>query len=157
MTRHGFEVAGLDGAHISLSSAQLEELSSRTRAPLLRAGDTGWEDAIRIWNGMVARAPALAIQPASAVDVVEAVTFARDHGLLVSIKGGGHNIAGTAVADWGVDARHVAHAGAGDRGAGCQARARGCGMPAATRGWRDTGSTGSQRCSDSCPKPASPA
>jgi FAD/FMN-containing dehydrogenase len=126
MTRHGFEVAGLDGAHISLSSAQLEELSSRTRAPLLRAGDTGWEDAIRIWNGMVARAPALAIQPASAVDVVEAVTFARDHGLLVSIKGGGHNIAGTAVADGGLmldmsrmravtvdpDAR-LAHVGAG--------------------------------------------
>jgi FAD/FMN-containing dehydrogenase len=102
MTRHGFEVAGVDGGHVSLSSAQLEELSSRTRAALLRAGDAGWEDAIRIWNGMVARTPALALQPTAATDVAEAVTFARDHGLLVSIKGGGHNIAGTAVADGGL-------------------------------------------------------
>jgi FAD/FMN-containing dehydrogenase len=54
------------------------------------------------WNGMVAKTPALVLQPASAHDVATTVGFARDHGLLLSIKGGGHNIAGTAIAQGGL-------------------------------------------------------
>jgi FAD/FMN-containing dehydrogenase len=70
--------------------------------PLLRAGDEGWDDAILVWNGMVARAPALVLQPTSARDVAAAVAFARAHGLLMSVKGGGHNIAGTSIAEGGL-------------------------------------------------------
>ena len=55
-----------------------------------------------IWNGMVAKVPALVVQPTSAHDVAAAVGFARDHGLLLSIKGGGHNIAGTSIAERGL-------------------------------------------------------
>src|SRR5215216_7751586 len=89
------ELAGLDGGHHTLTSEQLEDLDSRVQGRLLVAGDQGWNDAVAIWNGMAARLPALVLQPASAHDVAAAVGFARDHGLLLSVKGGGHNIAGT--------------------------------------------------------------
>src|SRR5918996_1911410 len=94
--------AGLDGGHHTLTSEQLEDLDSRVKGQLLRAGDQGWNEAVSIWNGMVARLPALVLQPASAHDVAAAVGFARDHGLLLSIKGGGHNIAGTSMAPGGL-------------------------------------------------------
>ena len=79
-----------------------------------------------VWNAMAAKVPALVVQPESARDVAETVAFARDHELLLSVKGGGHNIAGTSVAEGGLtldmsrlrdvavdpEAR-LAHAGAG--------------------------------------------
>ncbi|KAB1139583.1 FAD-binding oxidoreductase [Streptomyces luteolifulvus] len=97
-----FEVAGLGGGHVGLTSAQIEQLSTRIEGPLLTAGDEGWDDAVLVWNAMVAAKPALVVQPASARDVATTVRFAADHGLLLSIKGGGHNIAGTALADGGL-------------------------------------------------------
>jgi FAD/FMN-containing dehydrogenase len=102
MKTTNIEIAGLNGGHVVLSSKQLEGLESHVEGPLLRAGDAGWDDAVRIWNGMVAGSPALVFQPTTAVDVAEAVRFARDHRLLLSIKGGGHNMAGTAIADRGM-------------------------------------------------------
>jgi FAD/FMN-containing dehydrogenase len=96
------EIAGLEGGTVSLTPEQLDDLRSHVKGPLMRAGDTGWDDAILIWNGMVARVPALLLQPTSAHDVAAAVRFAREHRLLVSIKGGGHNIAGTAIAARGL-------------------------------------------------------
>jgi FAD/FMN-containing dehydrogenase len=57
---------------------------------------------VRVWNGMAATTPALVAQPTSAHQVAAAVGFARDHGLLLGIKGGGHNIAGTAIAEGGL-------------------------------------------------------
>jgi FAD binding domain len=96
------ELAGLDGGHHTLTSEQLEDLDSRVQGRLLVAGDQGWNDAVAIWNGMAARLPALVLQPASAHDVATAVSFARDHGLLLSVKGGGHNIAGTSMAPGGL-------------------------------------------------------
>jgi FAD/FMN-containing dehydrogenase len=103
MTTTGtIETAGLDGGRIKLTSEQLEELGSRVQGRLLRPGDQGWNDAVAIWNGKAAKSPALVLQPTSAHDVAAAVGFAREHGLLVSIKGGGHNIAGTAIAEGGL-------------------------------------------------------
>jgi FAD/FMN-containing dehydrogenase len=96
------DVAGLDGGSVGLTSERLDELDSRLECPLLRAGDEGWDDAVLIWNGMVAKAPALVLQPTSTVDVAAALGFARDHGLLVSVKGGGHNITGTSIAERGL-------------------------------------------------------
>jgi FAD/FMN-containing dehydrogenase len=102
MTTDTMDIAGLKGGPVSLSSMQLDELDSRVQGRLLHAGDQGWDEAVSIWNGMVAKLPALVLQPASAHDVAAAVGFARDHGLLLSIKGGGHNIAGTSMAPGGL-------------------------------------------------------
>lgn len=102
MITKGFTVAGLDGGKVNLTSGQLENLGARISGRLLRAGDEGWDEAVRVWNAMVARVPALVIQPTSADDVAAVVSFAREHGLLLSIKGGGHNIAGTAIAERGL-------------------------------------------------------
>jgi FAD/FMN-containing dehydrogenase len=96
------DVAALDGGLVGLTSEQLDELDARVEGPLLRAGGDGWDDAVLVWNGMVAKVPALVLQPTSAADVVAAIGFARDHGLLLSAKGGGHNMAGTSIAERGL-------------------------------------------------------
>jgi len=80
----------------------LDDLAGRVGGRLLRAGDPGWEEAIGIWNGMAATTPALVLQPGSAADVAAGVGFARDHGLPLGVKGGGHHIAGTAIAEGGL-------------------------------------------------------
>ena len=102
MTMSAVDVAGLDGGLVRLPPEDLDELGSRVEGPILRTGDPGWKDAVSVWNGMVARVPALVLQPTSAADVAAAVGFARDHGLLLSIKGGGHNMAGTSIAERGL-------------------------------------------------------
>jgi pimeloyl-ACP methyl ester carboxylesterase len=90
------EVAGLDGGLVPVAPA---ELRARVAAPVLRAGDEGWDEAIRIWNALAATAPALVVQPGDARAVAAAVDVARDRRLLLTVKGGGHNLAGTAVAE----------------------------------------------------------
>ncbi|MBI3972876.1 MAG: FAD-binding oxidoreductase [Chloroflexi bacterium] len=102
MSTSTIEIAGREGERVRLTSEQLAELAVRVEGPLLRPGDDGWDEAVLVWNGMVARTPALVLRPTTAHDVVAAVGFARDHGLLLSIKGGGHNIAGTAIAEGGL-------------------------------------------------------
>lgn len=92
-------MTGLDGERVEVGEQVLEGLSTRLQGSLLRPDDAGYDDAVRIWNGMVAKRPALVVQPASTDDVRATVAFARDQGLLLTIKGGGHNIAGLSVAD----------------------------------------------------------
>ncbi len=72
------------------------------RGAVVRPGDQGYDDARTIWNGLIDRRPALIVQCTGAADVVDAVNFAREQGLLLSIKGGGHNVAGNAVNDGGL-------------------------------------------------------
>jgi FAD/FMN-containing dehydrogenase len=72
------------------------------RGKLLRPSDDGYDDARKVWNGMIDRRPALIARCTEAADVIAAVTFAREQGLLVSIRGGGHNVAGNAVCDGGL-------------------------------------------------------
>jgi FAD/FMN-containing dehydrogenase len=96
------ELSGRAGGTVAVPSGAMDDLAARVEGRLLRAGDPGWDDAVRVWNGMVARTPTLVLQPVSAEDVAAAVGFARDHGLLLGVKGGGHNIAGTAIAEGGL-------------------------------------------------------
>ena len=96
------EMAGVEGGTVTLSAKELEALAGEVAGPMLSAGDPGWDDAVLIWNGMVAKTPALVLQPTSTTDVAAAVRFAADHGLLLSIKGGGHNIAGTSMVEGGL-------------------------------------------------------
>lgn len=102
MTTRTFEVAGVDGGMVGLTSDQVERFSTALEGRLLVAGDEGWDEAVLVWNAMVAKRPALVVEAASARDVAATVRFASDHGLLLSVKGGGHNIAGTAIAENGL-------------------------------------------------------
>jgi FAD/FMN-containing dehydrogenase len=87
---------------VTLDLAAVQELAAGVRGPVLSPGDDGYDEARAIWNGLIDRRPALIVQPTGAADVVDAVNFAREHGLTLSIKGGGHNVAGNAVNDGGL-------------------------------------------------------
>lgn len=97
-----FEVAGLEGGQVRLTQEDLLGLQAGLDGPVLRAGDPGWNDAVRVWNAMITKTPALVVQPGSATGVAAAVTFARQRGVLLSVKGGGHHIAGTSIAAGGL-------------------------------------------------------
>jgi FAD/FMN-containing dehydrogenase len=84
------------------ASVVIDDLRARFRGALLRPGEEGYDEARRIWNGAIDRRPALIARCAGADDVVEAVRFARERGLLVSVRGGGHAVAGHAVCDDGL-------------------------------------------------------
>jgi FAD/FMN-containing dehydrogenase len=96
------ELAAREGDSVSLTATVIDDLRSRVDGPVLRPGDGGWDEAILLWNAMVDRVPALVALPGSAGGVAEAVRFARDHDILLGIKGGGHNIAGTSMAHGGL-------------------------------------------------------
>ncbi len=68
----------------------------------LLAGEEGYDEVRRTWNGAIDRRPALIARCAGTDDIVEAVRFAREHDLLVSVRGGGHAVAGHAVCDGGL-------------------------------------------------------
>jgi FAD/FMN-containing dehydrogenase len=102
MSTTGLEVATLDGGRTGLGSGELDDVEARIEGRLMVPGDDGWDDAVRVWNGMVTKAPSLVAQPASARDVQALVRLARERRLLLSVKGGGHNIAGTCIAERGL-------------------------------------------------------
>jgi FAD/FMN-containing dehydrogenase/pimeloyl-ACP methyl ester carboxylesterase len=79
-----------------------EALRERLDGTVLLPGAPGFDDATRLWNGMVEKTPALVVQPAGPADVASALEHARAHDLAVSVRGGGHNIAGTSVVDGGL-------------------------------------------------------
>jgi FAD/FMN-containing dehydrogenase len=87
---------------VNLSSNAIEELKAATRGQVLLPGDSGFDDARRIWNAMIDRRPAAIVRCAGVADVRRAVAFARDNDLLLAVRGGGHNIAGSAVCDDGL-------------------------------------------------------
>jgi FAD/FMN-containing dehydrogenase len=66
---------------------------------VLLPGSAEWNQATLMWNGMAARTPAIVVQPASAPEVAAAVSLAHEQGLLLSVRGGGHNIAGTSIGE----------------------------------------------------------
>ena len=80
----------------------LQAFALQMRGPVLTSADSDYEQARMIWNGLIDRRPALIAQCSGTADVVDAVNFAREHDLLVSIRGGGHNVAGKAVNDGGI-------------------------------------------------------
>ena len=92
----------IDGSSVALEGSAVESLKADLRGPLLRPGEDGYEKARTVWNAMIDRRPALVVHCAGVNDVKHAVDFARTHGLLTSVKGGGHNIAGSAVCDGGL-------------------------------------------------------
>jgi len=91
-----------DGNSVTVDSSAVESLKGELRGPLHFPGDDGYDASRTVWNAMIDRRPALAVHCLGVNDIKRAVDFARTHGLLTSVKGGGHNIAGSAVCDGGL-------------------------------------------------------
>jgi FAD/FMN-containing dehydrogenase len=91
-----------EGSDKILEEVAVQNFADSLRGRLVRAGDDGYDEARKVWNGMINRRPALIARCAGAADVIAAVRFARTHGILVSVKGGGHNITGNAVCEGGL-------------------------------------------------------
>src|SRR5262245_29606006 len=80
----------------------VDQLHPQFGGDILTPGSPGYDDSRRVWNGVIDRKPAIIARCSSTADVVAAVNVAREHELVVSIRGGGHNVAGTAVNDEGI-------------------------------------------------------
>ena len=85
-----------------LDHAAVTKLRNALRGALLLPSDPGYGEARSIWNGMIARRPALIARISGAADVITCVSFARENGLPLSIRGGGHNVAGAALCEGGL-------------------------------------------------------
>lgn len=81
---------------------RLEKLNDTIKGRVLTPGDSHYDSAREIWNAMIDRKPAVIVQCADAADVPVAINFARENGLEIAIKGGGHSIAGLSVCDSGL-------------------------------------------------------
>ncbi len=95
-------VVSTRGESHALDRAAVDQYRRALRGSSLTPGEPGYEEARTIWNGCVDKRPALIAQCAGVDDVVHTVNFAREHDVLLSIRGGGHNVAGTALCDRGI-------------------------------------------------------
>ncbi|MDQ3548946.1 MAG: FAD-dependent oxidoreductase, partial [Chloroflexota bacterium] len=85
-----------------MSGSQFDALSGNLSGTVLRPGDTQYDQARTLWNGMIDKRPAAIARCTNVADVVAAVNFAREEGYLLAIRGGGHNAAGNALCDDGL-------------------------------------------------------
>ena len=90
------------GGATDLSAVHIGELGARLGGEVLLPDDPGYDRARTVWNAAIDKRPALIVQCANAADVSEAVRFAREHEILISVRCGGHNIAGKAVVENGL-------------------------------------------------------
>lgn len=95
-------IATRDGITRELDADTVEAFGQQLRGTLLTPRDEGFDNATKIWNGMIEKTPALVARPTGTADVVTVVEFARAHELALSVRGGGHNIAGTALVNDGL-------------------------------------------------------
>jgi FAD/FMN-containing dehydrogenase len=86
----------------AIDEERLETLSASFSGPVLRPQDDGYEEARKIHNALIDKRPALIARCLNTADVVDAVNFGREEGLEISVRGGGHNVAGRAVTDGGL-------------------------------------------------------
>ena len=77
-------------------------LATGMRGACFTPGDAGYDEARVIWNGSIDKHPAIIARCTGVADVIDAVNFARANGVLVAVRGGGHNVAGNAVCDGGI-------------------------------------------------------
>lgn len=84
----------VQGQLVNIEPLSLEALKSNIHGQVITSQDSEYNQARAIWNSMIDRYPALIIQCSGTADVIKAVRFAKDHNLLISVRGAGHNIAG---------------------------------------------------------------
>jgi FAD/FMN-containing dehydrogenase len=96
------EAMTLTNGPTTLDDEVVQAFAERLRGPLFTPDDAGYDDARAIYNGMIDKHPALVARCANVADVIAGVNFAREHDLLLAIKGGGHNGPGLALCDGGL-------------------------------------------------------
>jgi FAD/FMN-containing dehydrogenase len=85
-----------------MKSPEIAALKSSLRGDLIQSGDDGYDDARKVYNGMIDRHPKAIAKCQDVADVIAAVNFAREHQMLVAVRSGGHNAAGLGVCDDGL-------------------------------------------------------
>ena len=85
-----------------MNQAAMEELKKQVRGEVLQPSDAGYDEARSVFNAMIDRRPAAIVVSSGTADAAACVRFSREHNLPLSIRGGGHNVAGNAVCDGGV-------------------------------------------------------
>ena len=98
----GLQMATLEGPEAVLDGGAVEAFRTGLRGRSFAVGEEGYDDERIIWNGSADKRPALIVQCSGTADVIDAVNFARENGLLVAVRGGGHNVAGNAMCDDGL-------------------------------------------------------
>lgn len=96
------EAITLDKEKVKIDNNNLEDFSTRIRGDLITQKNNSYDEARSVWNGLIDKQPALIVQCRNTSDVVDSVNFARENNLLISIRSGGHNVAGNAVCDKGM-------------------------------------------------------
>jgi FAD/FMN-containing dehydrogenase len=96
------QITGLAGDARDIAGETLDTFAAGLDGSLLYPNDEGFAEAIRLWNGMIKKRPAVVVLPGTTQDVVRTINFVRGNELQLSIKGGGHNIAGLALSDGGI-------------------------------------------------------
>ena len=86
----------------SLSEDVIQNLTTQFHGEVVLPGDESYDDARTVWNGMIEKYPAVIAYCSGTADVISAVNFARENDLLVAVRSGGHNVAGSAVCDDGI-------------------------------------------------------
>ena len=86
----------------TVPGAALDALDAQVLGRVVRAGDPDYDTVRAVFNGMIDRRPAAIVRCTASIDVARGITFAREHDLVLSVRGGGHNVAGNAVCDGGI-------------------------------------------------------
>ena len=92
----------VDRSGVAIELARLDAFTTAFRGTLIRSDHVEYETARRIWNASIDKRPGLIARCSGLADVIAAVRFAREHGLLVAVRGGGHNVGGRATCDGGL-------------------------------------------------------
>ena len=95
-------IATLSGDYTVISEGTIEDFRGSLHGESLLPGDDGYDGARLIWNAMVDKRPALIARCSGTADVINSVNFARENGLLISVRGGGHNFPGNSVCNDGL-------------------------------------------------------
>jgi len=98
----GLSVTKSSGEKTDLEEAALKKFRSSLQGTIILPGDDAYEDARKIWNGMIDKKPGLMVKCRESADVISCVNLARERDLLLAVRGGGHNVAGNAVCNGGL-------------------------------------------------------